>query len=292
MSVTSVPVSRRLVESLSLLKFYPRFVPNLKKPHSFQRQLDDSVLSEDSDDLQQDKAILQLLDAAAVCLSTTESGGSIAVAIEGSVKDTGTLNLVVAKDRNSNHRDREIADEFLRTLKSSVDFQQALKFVVIHGREGLNKRIQTLRQTFFQELLSSIASHTFKESAGEEFRNRFTAVVLDDRKWGNKPVREILEHLLDFVRSIQDLDDDIEASHARFVNLVLYALMLKSSRYMSFLIQSSTDTDAEWYPQLKAFWRALDQIVYFQRIEKLVKFVHDRIVKVRWAQEVSSTTTG
>ncbi|KAG6887319.1 hypothetical protein C0992_012873 [Termitomyces sp. T32_za158] len=292
MSVTSIPVSHRFAEALSLLKSYPRFIPNRRDPHSFQRQLNDSTLWFDADDFEQDKEILHLLDAAAVCLSTTENGGSIAVGIEGSVKDTGTITLVLAKNRNSNLHDRKMADEFIRTLKSSVNFQQALKFVVIHGRESLNERIRTLRQTFFQELLSSIASHSFQESVGEEFRSRFTVLVLNDRKWSNKPVRGILEYLLGFIRSIQELDDDIEASHARFVNLVLYSLMLKSSRYMSFLIESSTSTEADWYPQLKAFWRALHQIAYFQKIEKLVKIVHDRNVKVRWAKEISYTRTG
>ncbi|KAG6877303.1 hypothetical protein C0993_008728 [Termitomyces sp. T159_Od127] len=289
MSATNISASNRLAETLSLLKYYPRHIPNsLRYPHSFQRQLNDSILSEDSDDFQQDKEILWVLETAAVCIATTDSTGSIAAAIEGSIRDNGPITLVLAKNRNINNHDQEIADEFLRMFKS-FDFQQALKFLVIHGRDNLNERIRTLRQSFFKELLSYTASHSFKESAGEEFRNRFTTTVLNDRKWGNKPVREILEYLLGFVRSVQELDNNIEASHTRFVNLVFYTFMLRSSRYMAFIMQLSEDPDVDWYPHLREFQNALEQIASFHKLEKLQRFVHDHrhVIKVRWANNIS-----
>ncbi|KAG6887323.1 hypothetical protein C0992_012878, partial [Termitomyces sp. T32_za158] len=185
----------------------------------------------------------------------------------------------------------EIAEEFLRIFRSSIDFQQALKFLVIYGRDNLNERIRTLRQSFFKELLSYVPSHTFKESAGEEFRNRFTTIVVNDKKWNNKSVREILEYILEFVRSVQELDDDIEASHARFVDLVLYTFMLKSSRYMEFIMKSSNDLDVDWYPHVRGFWIALDQISSFHRTEKLPKFVRNHAIKVRFAKNIYHTPT-
>ncbi|KAG6901763.1 hypothetical protein C0995_008239 [Termitomyces sp. Mi166 len=275
MPVTGVSASNRLAEILSLLKFYPRCFMNREEPHSYQRQLNESILSEDSDDFEQDIGILRMLETAAVCLSTTDNGSHVAAAIEGSVKSKNLITLVLAKNRNSNDHDQEIAVELLLALRSAIDFQQALKFI-----RKYQQRIQILRQSFFEQLQSLISLHSFKESAGEEFRSRFTVIVLNDKKWNNKPVREILENLLEFIRSVQELDNDVEASHARFVNLVRYALMLKSSRYMSFVIHSSMSRNVDWYLQLKKFCNALDRIVYFQRIEKLQKFVHDRPVKL------------
>ncbi|KAG6877056.1 hypothetical protein C0993_010600 [Termitomyces sp. T159_Od127] len=289
MSVANISTTNHLAETLSLLKYYPRYIPNSKYSHSFQRQLDDSMLPKDTDNFHQDLDIFRMLEATAACLSTTDSSSPVAAAIEGSVSDNGPITLVLARNRNSNNHDQKIAEEFLRIFQSSADFQQALKFLVIHGRDNLNERIRTLRQSFFNELFSSIASHSFKESAGEEFRNRFTTVVLNDRKWGNEPVREILEHLLENIHSVQELDSDVEASHARFVNLVFYTFMLKSSRYMAFIKQLSVDPDVDWYSQLREFWKALDQIASFHRVEKLQKFIQNHAIKVRWANNISYT---
>ncbi|KAG6899156.1 hypothetical protein C0993_012818 [Termitomyces sp. T159_Od127] len=287
MSVTTVPTSNVFAETLSLLKFYPCTFLTRDEVHTYQRQLDDSIFSEDSNDFEQDMEIFRMLETTAVSLSTTDNGSFVAAAIEGSVENNGPITLVIAKNRNSNIRDQEIADEFLRML--NVDFQEALKFLVMHGRDNLNERIRTLRKSYFTELSSSVASHSFKESAGEEFRSRYTPIVLHDRKWDNESARKILENLLEFVRSVQELDNDIEASHARFVNLVFYTLMLKSSRYMAFLIQTSKDMDVDWFRELKRFWNALDQIAYFHRMEKLVRFVHRRTVTIRWANNISNT---
>ncbi|KAG6874641.1 hypothetical protein C0993_012765, partial [Termitomyces sp. T159_Od127] len=58
---------------------------------------------------------------------------------------------------------------------------------------------------------------------------------------------------------------------------------------MAFIKQSSVDPDVDWQSQLREFWKALDQIASFHRIEKLHKFIHNHTIKVRWANNISHT---
>ncbi|KAG6901758.1 hypothetical protein C0995_008233 [Termitomyces sp. Mi166 len=134
---------------------------------------------------------LLMLEVAAIHC-TDENGNQVAPSIEGCPNESGLITLVFANNGNADNLDQKIVEAFLDRFRCHYDFQPALKFLVIHCEKTSIKRFQAFRNTFFDELQSSVANYRFTDAVHSEIPGLTAEYVGQYAGWnGMQLVQEV-----------------------------------------------------------------------------------------------------
>ncbi|KAG6918343.1 hypothetical protein DXG01_014992 [Tephrocybe rancida] len=223
-----------------------------------------------------------MLEVTAMCMATDRNGGLIAAAIDRGADDNVTF--VVAKNENSDTDDQKVSEEFLHTLQSSQSFEDVLRFVACHCRGSFNKWLADLRASFIPEVADLMANYVYEEIE-KEFPARHVAARFLDAT-SDKPVCEVLADLVTFCQTAKNLssDDTLENIHLHITKVVLFALVLRQSRFVKHIMFLYRDPPLLY--KLDLFLKALNRICVFRHLAPLMDFVKENTVTIRWAQNL------
>ncbi|KAG5721697.1 hypothetical protein E4T56_gene11195 [Termitomyces sp. T112] len=245
---------------------------------------------------------MEHLETIALYMVTGAPGDVVASAFE---KTESGLGIVLAKNDKASDKDKEYACRFLRYLENPSDeaFLGSLPLLTSRSLKNLQHRVNkvgNLATMIRKKLNAEIESYV--ESSSDHFldEEEFPGHGQDlKRLWLRtgatrvSGVKQGLFKILDICRSKPELAQN-SASHRVLQELILAASAFKDSSFFTICLRSLTSEERfhKYGPELfPKFWRNLDKLRQYLRIESIIKFINEdkrRKFTIRWVpKEIS-----